>query len=361
MSDSTAQEKTLIGIFASHDNEEKNVALKNVLEWCATDEQARRLLSQFRLVFTGGTYERLFNGRMIHEPRIGPHPYQLDKKTQAFLKEECSVVKLPPAPEGGVTILSSLVTQRKISILWPFLTPLTAHCYTPENQALLRLGDYWHAKRLMNTGSAKEWIKTEAEYDITLNRQKLPLTITFADGTERQTRLLGNETGVVYLDLDKDAFPDFKTCMLSGDWSNVTIALISHDDMKTRMAEFVLDYERELCKFKSILATGTTGRIAKESAPSLAAKSKVHRYNSGPKGGDIEIATEILAGKCHVVIFFIDPLHPHPHTDDIRVVFGACMINDDVRMLSNEAQARYWMDRVVRAAPRHETGDIQAT
>jgi methylglyoxal synthase len=361
MADSMNTPKTLIGVFASHDNETKNIALKKILETCANDSHLRELLSQFRLVFTGGTYERLFNGQRIHETRPGGQPYQLDADTQVFLKRECTIVKLPAAAQGGVTLLASLVTQRKVSILWPFLTPLTAHCYAPENQALLRLGDYWHAKRLMNTGSVIEWIKTEAEYDIPLNRQKLPLTIELADKDTRETKRLGNERGVVYLDTHSEAPPDFRACTLSGDWSKVTVALISHDDMKTRMAEFVLDYERELCKFKRVLATGTTGKLAEESAPSLAKAGKVHRYHSGPKGGDIEIATEILLGKCHVVIFFIDPLHPHPHTDDIRVVFGACMINDDVRMLSNEAQARYWMDRVVRAAPRRDAGNLKAT
>ncbi|KPL02511.1 MAG: hypothetical protein AMJ90_05540 [candidate division Zixibacteria bacterium SM23_73_2] len=116
--------------------------------------------------------------------------------------------------------------------------------------------------------------------------------------------------------------------------------------MKSRMLDFVTDYEQELCKFKSIVATGTTGKLIRDASPILA--DKVKRYHSGPKGGDIEIATEILCGGCHVVIFFVDPLHPHPHVEDIRVVFGSCMINNNVRMLSNEIHARDWMDRMIR-------------
>lgn len=75
----------------------------------------------------------------------------------------------------------------------------------------------------------------------------------------------------------------------------------------------------------------------------------LRRCLSGPKGGDIEIATEILFGRCHMVIFFIDPLHPR--TDDMRVVFSACMAeieNNDVRMLTNEVQAREWIEQAVR-------------
>ena len=56
----------------------------------------------------------------------------------------------------------------------------------------------------------------------------------------------------------------------------------------------------------------------------------------------------VLVAEAPVVMFFIDPLHPHPHIEDIRVVFGACMIQDQVRMLTNEMQGREWMERVVK-------------
>jgi methylglyoxal synthase len=126
----------------------------------------------------------------------------------------------------------------------------------------------------------------------------------------------------------------------------MTIALIAHNEMKERMIEFALDFERELGRFEYILATGTTGREVEANARSL--HDKIYRFHSGPKGGDIEIATEVLFGRCHVVIFFIDPLNPHPHIEDIRVVLGACMLQPHVRMLTTEAQAREWMRRVIR-------------
>ena len=77
-------------------------------------------------------------------------------------------------------------------------------------------------------------------------------------------------------------------------------------------------------------------------------KDRIVPLNSGPLGGDIEIAVEVLFDQCDVIIFFVDPLHPHPHTDDIRVVFAAAMRTPTVRVLANEMQAREWMDRVVR-------------
>jgi methylglyoxal synthase len=130
-----------------------------------------------------------------------------------------------------------------------------------------------------------------------------------------------------------------------------TIALIAHDAMKDRMVDFAVQYENELNRFGRILATGTTGQEVVNACRKLREGDKVRRCLSGPKGGDIEIATEILCGRCHIVVFFIDPLHPHAHIDDIRVVFSACMAeieNNDVRMLTNEVQAREWIEEAVR-------------
>jgi methylglyoxal synthase len=112
--------------------------------------------------------------------------------------------------------------------------------------------------------------------------------------------------------------------------------------MKTRIEEFVLDYQTELQKFDRIITTGTTGKIVQEAAPQLA--QKVRRYNSGPKGGDIEIAIEMIFKRCDVAVFLVDPLSAHPHSEDIRVLFGAAILNG-VRLLTNERQARSWMDR----------------
>lgn len=127
----------------------------------------------------------------------------------------------------------------------------------------------------------------------------------------------------------------------------MTIALIAHNEMKSRMIDFAIDHQTELNRFGTILATGTTGREV-ASATSRTIDEKMVRHHSGPKGGDIEIATAILYNKCDLVIFFVDPLNPHPHIEDIRTVFQACMVNDQVVMITNEVHAREFMSRVVR-------------
>ncbi len=341
--------KTLIAVLASHDSRDRNEALANIFNTAAEDVKLGKTLRNFRFLFSGGTYLRLFEGKPV-AGSTAKATWILSKKAKKLLLE-CGVIRLPSAARGGVTILASLVSSRKLSILWPFFTPRTTHLLFPENLALLRLADQWRAKKLMNTGSVMEWLRAEADRDQHLNRQdmEIKLRLIGSEAVEKAHPVEGMK-GLFDFAPQSQVFPDFHRAStknnIDSELEKSIVALISHDEMKPRMLDFVTDYEHELRKFHRILATGTTGRLIEEAAPSIA--EKVFRYHSGPKGGDVEIATEILFGGCHVVIFFVDPLHPHPHPEDIRVVFGACMIHDQVRMLSNEVQARDWMDRLVR-------------
>jgi methylglyoxal synthase len=108
------------------------------------------------------------------------------------------------------------------------------------------------------------------------------------------------------------------------------------------MVDFAIEFEDELAtKFRRILTTGATGQEILSATRKL--KDKIKLCRSGPKGGDIEIATEILFRRVHVVVFFVDPLRPHPHIDDVRTVFSACMRRSEVLLLTNEVQAREWI------------------
>ena len=326
--------RTWIGILSSQDWSERSRSLVTILDEMV--ERKPALLEKFHFVFTGGTYARVVDRSQGSAAALDFDP--VSETTRNFLINRCGILVLPENTDGGVIILSSLIVQRKISVLWPFFTPLTNHWLSPQSQALMRLCDHWHVKRLMNEGSVREWLDTEAEHDARRNPQSWPPVLDLGNKQHITARTL---SGMSFVLPPGPRHPDVPSLI-----SDKTIALIAHDDMKQRMADFAFDYELELGEFKRILSTGTTGKVVEDAAPSL--KDKVHRYNSGPKGGDIEIAVEILYGRCHIVVFFVDPLHPHPHIEDIRVVFGACMIQDKVRMLTNEIQAREWMNRVVR-------------
>ena len=71
------------------------------------------------------------------------------------------------------------------------------------------------------------------------------------------------------------------------------------------------------------MATGTTGgRIAD------ATGLPVERVLSGPLGGDAQIATLVATGKCHALIFIIDPLSAHPHEPDIHGLLRVCNVHN---------------------------------
>jgi methylglyoxal synthase len=328
-------EKTIIGVLASRDDSEINRTVAKLFTYYFHHKDCERL-ERFHFVFTGGTYQRLFVAD-------GSGPGLLSHRVAAWLQNKCGVTVLPKAREGGVTLLSNLIIKRQCSIVWPFYAAYEAHWLRPENLAFLRLCDQWHVKRLMNRGSVMLWFDRECEHDAERNLQPCPPECLL--GPKKKWEPVGfGDPPPPHVTETEDS------CTWTGrkkNYNHLTIALIAHDEMKSRMIEFAVDHEAELGRFNHILATGTTGReVAAATSPDI--NDKMHRYHSGPKGGDIEIATMILHDKCDVVIFFVDPLRPHPHLDDIRVVFQACMVKDQVVMITNEMHAREFMSRVVR-------------
>lgn len=89
-----------------------------------------------------------------------------------------------------------------------------------------------------------------------------------------------------------------------------TLALIAHDGKKAEMVAFVKDNLKYMKKFK-IVATGTTGSHVEKTG------LKVQKMESGPYGGDAQIASMMVSKKIAGVIFLRDPLGLHPHEPDI--------------------------------------------
>ena len=101
-------------------------------------------------------------------------------------------------------------------------------------------------------------------------------------------------------------------------------ALIAHDNKKANMVAFV---SKRLPFFNredvSIVTTGTTGKHVMH-----AGIKDVEVVNSGPLGGDAEIATQVVNGKITGVIFMRDPLGKHPHDVDINMLLRLCDVHD---------------------------------
>lgn len=111
-----------------------------------------------------------------------------------------------------------------------------------------------------------------------------------------------------------------------------SIALIAHDNYKTRLVDWVKKNFDKL-KDHNLHATGTTGaRIEAE------VNAPIHKFKSGPLGGDQQIGAGIAEGKVDVVIFFWDPLSPHPHDVDVKALLRIAVVYN-IPMACNEATA----------------------
>ena len=101
-------------------------------------------------------------------------------------------------------------------------------------------------------------------------------------------------------------------------------ALIAHDNKKADMVAFVskrLDFFNN--EAVDIVTTGTTGEKGKHAGINWVAV-----VNSGPLGGDAEIAAMVVRGEITGVIFMRDPLDKHPHDVDISMLMRLCDVHD---------------------------------
>jgi methylglyoxal synthase len=98
------------------------------------------------------------------------------------------------------------------------------------------------------------------------------------------------------------------------------IAMIAHDNQKVGLLEWAR-YNRDTLSKHELFATGTTGGIlAKE------LDLPITRFLSGPLGGDQQVGAAIVDGKIDFVIFFWDPLEPHPHDVDVKALLRIAVV-----------------------------------
>lgn len=110
------------------------------------------------------------------------------------------------------------------------------------------------------------------------------------------------------------------------------VALIAHDNLKDAMVEWAKTHNSKLAQCE-LFATGTTGSRIEE-----ATHLKLTKYKSGPLGGDQQIGAGIAEGRIDAVIFFWDPLAPHPHDVDVKALLRIAVVYD-VPMACNKATA----------------------
>ena len=100
------------------------------------------------------------------------------------------------------------------------------------------------------------------------------------------------------------------------------IALIAHDNMKPTIIEWCTQ-NKEILSHHFLCGTGTTASKINE-----ATGLPVHKYLSGPLGGDQQIGAKVATGEIDIIIFFSDPLTAMPHDPDVKALLRIAQVYD---------------------------------
>lgn len=163
---------------------------------------------------------------------------------------------------------------------------------------------------------------------------EIPLRSGFAAGGPRSGGLLSAYAAPTPLPLDMEQSPANLDTAPRAMSARKQIALIAHDNRKPDLLEWAR-FNRGTLAEHELFATGTTGALLGSELG-----LDVHRYLSGPLGGDQQVGAAIAEGRIDFVVFFWDPLEPHPHDVDVKALLRIAVVYN-VPIACNRATADF--------------------
>ena len=268
-----------------------------LLQWARACEPGLRALG-LQLHATGGAHDALFKHRLLGE--------QLQSVGSG---REGGLMRLVSRVAGGLAPVEAL------DGVFFMIDPVDPTSMYPEALALKRQCVI-HGKPFVATvAGATEWVAVELA-------------------------CAGLDAGLV-----PSAQPLFAL-------ASQVLALIAHDARKNQMVEFATAHFDILSRFAARVATGTTGGLLNDMAWARgwpADQPWVTRYQSGPLGGDAQIAELVLNRRCHKVIFFEDPHVARQHEADIQLLERAvASASHATTCFNTPAMAGRWAQAVRR-------------
>jgi methylglyoxal synthase len=290
-----------------------------------------RFLLDFAPLLAGQLQARLFMPGLTYDAVV----------SNGVLSGYPGLERLPPAREGGLITLTALVvgeTEADRGLDWVIylLDPTDPAALYPETQALKRQCVVHDKPFLSTVTAASEWCTLEWHRLVAGGGPAVPALPGLIDRFVRPAEL-GQET----------------------------LALIAHDRLKPELLAFAQRHRRLLSLFGRRLATGTTGSLLNGRLPQRlldrpgefvlpttpAGEDWVHAVKSGPRGGDAQIAQEVMVGRCRRAIFFEDPHVAREHEADIQLLERATRFAPTGCLcLNSRATADQWavdMERVL--------------
>ena len=180
--------------------------------------------------------------------------------------------------------------------------------------------------------------KLASKMNLKANTKHLGVQSNDQSGSDMRFSMAVGMTSMTEEDVDMD--PKFNS--MFGPKDMRMLALVSHNNMKASMKQFVVANMNALKKFR-LTGTNTTMSMLREVFGNDPEVIYGPACKSGPLGGDAQLVAMAVTGQLGGCIFFIDPMDAHPHSADIE-----CLVRQgnvyNILMMNNPSTAHVCMN-----------------